>query len=216
MVTERVPCSLNSAAMPKRGVTDVNLTDDSGSDSAYSYSYPYSVEAPVLDKQQEDERDKQDEEEERDEEQEEKHEEPAPKEQRGRSRSTGRHSRESAVAETGRTSQDPPAATNKPHISVGGDSPRRAKRSKPTVVLRERRHFCKGCRMIISKSDMEAYNESGRCVDCNEEWAAYHGRRRQDKRDCSQRRKRASSPPSKRRRRTSPRPRGRGSRADSR
>ena len=125
--------------MPKRGVTDVNLTDDSGSDSAYSYSYPYSVEAPVLDKQQEDERDKQDGEESRDEEQEEKHEEPAPKEQRGRSRSTGRHSRASAVAQTGRTSQDPPAATNKPHIRGGGDSPRRANRRKSTIEHRPRR-----------------------------------------------------------------------------
>ena len=197
--------------MPKRGVTDVNLTDDSSggaseadsdadSDSASTDSAdtvakqtPVDAEAPVLDEQQEDERDKQDEEEERDEEQEEKHEERAPKEQRGRSRSTGRHRRASAVAETGRTSQDPPAATNKPHIRVGGDSPRRANRRKSTIVLRRRREYCKRCRTeIIGDSDAEEYNKSGRCVDCAEKWAAKHGRRRRD--------------PSKRRRRTLHRP----------
>ena len=125
-----------------------------------------------------------------------------PKERRGRSRLTGRHSRASAVAETGRTSQDPPAATNKPHIRGGGDSPRpanrRRKRRKSTKKKDKR-----------DRNERRRRRESTQCTNKREK-----GRR--NKRDRSEPRRRASTPPSNRRRRTSRSTWARSSLADSR
>ena len=127
-----------------------------------------------------------------------------PKERRGRSRLTGRHSRASAVAETGRTSQDPPAATNKPHIRGGGDSPRPANRRR----RRRRREMNEGG-LRRDRNERRRRRESTQCTNEREK-----GRR--NKRDRSEPRRRASTPPSNRRRRTSRSTWARSSRADSR
>ena len=228
MVTERVTCSVNSAAMPKPGVTDVDLSDDasrgaSGTDSG-SYSDSYSTDSAKKmrkrgfvranrDKQQENESYTQH---------------SAPKKHRGRSRSTGRRSRsKSAVAETGRTetgriSQDMPALTdNKPDIRGGGDSPRVANRRE-----KSRRRYCKRCEKEISGVfDADEYKTSGRCLTCAVKWAARPRRRRRDTHDRRRERRRSSTSSShdrrrertpKRKRRTSHRSPRRGSRSDSR